>query len=125
MKGMTKGIGPNRLGSAAKMMKKSPLELENNGQPTKKQVRRMDMYAGASGQDLGLAKLEQYRKDNPRAARKMSADQEDRIIDSYRGAEISRRRARMPEYYYDTSKLTDKGKKKIAKIASSTPRRLK
>ena len=28
MKGMSKGIGPNRLGSAAKMMKKAPMKMQ-------------------------------------------------------------------------------------------------
>jgi len=91
--------------------------------PTKEDKRRADMYAGAGGSDAGFAKLEQYRKDNPRAARKMDGDQYDRIIESNRNAEISRRRAEAPGYYYDTSKLTDKGKKKIEKIASSVPSR--
>ena len=27
MKGMSKGIGPNKLGSAAKMMKKAPMKI--------------------------------------------------------------------------------------------------
>jgi hypothetical protein len=92
--------------------------------PSKKDVRIADMYAGASGQDLGFAKLEQYRKDNPRAARKMSSEQYDGIIDSYRNAEISRRRAQDPSGYYDTSKLTDEGKKKIEKISRSVPNTL-
>jgi hypothetical protein len=122
---MKKGIGPRGLGapkSAAKMYGKSPAKKMTDP-PTKKDVRRTDMYAGAGGQNAGFAKLEQYRKDNPRAARKMSSEQYDRIIDSNRNAEISRRRAKAPGNYYDTSKLTDKGKKKIAKIASSVPSR--
>ena len=111
---MKKGIGPNNLGSPAKMghgmktmakMYDSP--AKKNG-PGKEDVRRADMYAGAAGSREGYYKLEKYKKDNPRAARKMSSDQDDRIRDSYRNAEISRRRAESPERYYNTSKLSKK-----------------
>tara|TARA_R100001460_G_scaffold1544_1_gene5751 strand:+ start:660 stop:1082 length:423 start_codon:yes stop_codon:yes gene_type:complete len=41
MKGMGKGIGPNSLGSAAKMMKNSPLDIKTGkpGEPEKKETK--------------------------------------------------------------------------------------
>ena len=33
MKGLNNGIGPNKLGSAAKMMKKSPMEIKMEKTP--------------------------------------------------------------------------------------------
>lgn len=103
---MKKGIGPRGLGapkSAAKMYKSPAKKMTDP--PTKKDIRVSDMYAGAAGAKEGRSKLEEHRKKNPRAARKMPADQQDRIINSYRNAEISRRRAERPDRYYDTSKL--------------------
>jgi len=106
---MKKGIGPRGLGapkSAAKMYGDSP--AKQTSAPTKEDKRIGDMYAGAAGSREGYYKLEKHRKDNPRAAFRMPSDQYDRIQESYRNAEISRRRAERPDRYYDTSKLSKK-----------------
>lgn len=89
---MRKGIGPRGLGASKSPMKMaSPAKKGKKKTKTNQQLR--DQYARAEGTREAQSKLDEHAKNNPRAARKMSSEQEGRIRESYEQAAISRRRA--------------------------------
>ena len=112
MKGMSKGIGPKRLGSPNKMghMGKSAAKVMTESEYNKARKRDDERIARNTARE----KMDEYRKNNRRAFRSMPEDQEKRIKQSIENAKISELRTKRLDNQLAREKLA-RNKKSPAK----------